>query len=147
MRGQGLWDILSRAWFSGVNTSGKKLIDVRRNGDFWRLRPDGKTQVTTKYVLQVMAEIVEVVRLIPQERVQQRTVEQIVDVAVPQVVKEIVEVVQIIPSGASLDAYQRPNRLCASGEATPSTDHPDSSEDSGGSTTGSSLIEWQTCML
>ena len=43
-----------------------------------------------------MAEIIEVVRLIPQERVQQHTVEQIVDVPVPQVVEEIAEVVQII---------------------------------------------------
>ena len=82
-----------------MNTSGKKLIDVRTNGDLRRLRPDGKTQVTIEYVPQVMAEIVEVVRVIPQERVQQRTVEQIVDVPVPQVVEEIVEVVQIIPQG------------------------------------------------
>ena len=36
--------------------------------------------------------------------------------------------------GACLGAYHRPNRRCASGDATPSTDHPDRSEDSGGST-------------
>jgi len=31
---------------------GKKLTDVRKNGDLWWLRPDGKTQVTIKYVQQ-----------------------------------------------------------------------------------------------
>ena len=45
---------------------------------------------------QIMEEIGEVVRLIPQERVQQRTVEQIVHVPVPQVAEEIAGVVQII---------------------------------------------------
>merc|ERR1711970_584675 len=29
---------------------GKKLTDVRKNGDLWWLRPDGKTQVTIKYL-------------------------------------------------------------------------------------------------
>ena len=29
---------------------GKKLTDVRENADLWWLRPDGKTQVTIKYV-------------------------------------------------------------------------------------------------
>merc|ERR1711874_817004 len=29
---------------------GKKLTDVRKSGDYWWLRPDGKTQVTIKYV-------------------------------------------------------------------------------------------------
>ena len=43
-----------------------------------------------------MDEILEVVRLIPQERFQQRTVEQIVNVTVSQVVEEIAGVVQII---------------------------------------------------
>ena len=70
-----------------MNTSGKKLTDVR---------PDGRMQVTIEYVPQVMEEIVEIVRLIPQERVQQCTVEQIVDDHVPRVVEEIAEVVQII---------------------------------------------------
>ena len=40
--------------------------------------------MTIEYVPQDMAEIVEVVRLIPLERVHQRTVEQIVHVPVPQ---------------------------------------------------------------
>ena len=42
-------------------------------------------------------EIVEVVKVIPQERISERIVEQIVDVPVPQIMEEIVEVVQIIP--------------------------------------------------
>ena len=50
-----------------------------------------QTQVTIEYVPQVMSEILEVVRLIPQEH------GQIVDVSVPQVVEELVEVVQIFP--------------------------------------------------
>merc|ERR1711948_108901 len=29
---------------------GKKLTDVRKNGELWWLRPDGKTQVTIQYV-------------------------------------------------------------------------------------------------
>ena len=40
-------------------------------------------------------------KLIPQKRVQQRTVEQIVHVPVPQVVEEMVEVVQVTPKGMS----------------------------------------------
>ena len=44
----------------------------------------------------IIEEIVEVVRLIQQERIQQRTVEQTVDVPVPQVVEEMVDVLQII---------------------------------------------------
>ena len=72
-----------------------KLTDVRKNGNLRWLHPGGKTQVT-ECVLEVMEEIVEVVRLIPQKRVQQRTVEQTVDVSVPHVVEEMVEVVQTI---------------------------------------------------
>ena len=58
--------------------------------------PDGKTQVTIEYVPQVVDEIIEVVRLIPQESFQRRTVEQVVHVPVPQVVEEIAGVAQII---------------------------------------------------
>merc|ERR1712118_465610 len=29
---------------------GKKLTDVRKSGDLWWLRPDGKTQVTIQYL-------------------------------------------------------------------------------------------------
>ena len=54
-----------------------------------------------QYVPRVMEEIDEVVRLIPLERVQQRTVEQIVHVPVPQVVEETARVVQIIPRSVS----------------------------------------------
>ena len=57
-----------------------------------------------EYVPQVVDEIIEVVRLIPQESVQQRTAEQIVHAPVPQVVEEIVEVLQIIHLGAYLEA-------------------------------------------
>ena len=48
-------------------------------------------------VPQVVEEILETIRIIPQERVQQRTVEQVIDVRVPQVVEQVVEVVKIIP--------------------------------------------------
>ena len=73
------------------------MTDVRKNGDLRWLRPDGKTQVTIQYVPKIVDEIIEVVRLIPQERVQQRAREQIVHVSVPPVVEEIAGVVQIIP--------------------------------------------------
>ena len=52
--------------------------------------PDGETQVMIEYVPQVMEEIDEVVRSIPQERVEKRTVDQIVHVPVPRVAEEIV---------------------------------------------------------
>ena len=52
-----------------------------------------------------MAEIVEVVRLIPQERVHQRTVEQIVHVPVPQIVEEIARKRSRLFPGAHLEAY------------------------------------------
>ena len=94
------------------------MTDVRKNGDLRRLRPDGKTEVTIGCVPQVVDEIIEVVRLIPQERVQQRNVEQIVHVPVPQVVGEIVESGPDHSPGAYLEAYHRPNRRCASGDAT-----------------------------
>ena len=52
---------------------------------------------------------------------------------VPQVMEEIGKVVRSFPR-AHPEAYHRLNRRCTSDDATPSTDHPDSSEDSGGST-------------
>ena len=52
---------------------------------------------------QVMAKIDEVVRLIPQERIQQRTVEQRVVVLVLRVVEEMVKVDQIIPGAYGVD--------------------------------------------
>ena len=55
--------------------SGKKLTDVRKNGNIRRLSPDSKMQVTIACVLQVTEEIVEVVRFIPQERDKQRIVQ------------------------------------------------------------------------
>ena len=111
-----------------VNTSGKELTHVRQNGDLRWLRPDGKTQVI-EYVPQVVDEIIEVVRLISQERVQQRTVEQ--NCPRPRTTSRGRN------SGngpdhspeAYLEAYHRPNCRCASGDATPSADHPESSED------------------
>ena len=45
----------------------------------------------------------EVVQLIPQDRIQQRTVEQRVVVLILQVVKEMVEVDQIIPGAYGVD--------------------------------------------
>ena len=52
-------------------------------------------------VPQVIEEIDEVARLIPHERIQWRTVEQIVVVTVLHVVKEMVEVDQIILQSVS----------------------------------------------
>ena len=92
--------------------SGKELAGERKNGNLRWLRPDGKTQVTIEYVPKVVGEIIEVVRLIPQERVQQRTVEQIVHVPVPQVVEEIAEVVQIIPRSVSRSVSSSESSIC-----------------------------------
>ena len=83
-----------------------------------------------------MEDIVEVVRLIPQERVQQRTVEQIVHVPVPQAVEEILEVVQIILKERILERII--DRIVdvpvVMQRQVPTIQ--DSSEDSGGSTSG-----------
>ena len=59
-----------------------------------------------------MAEIVEVVRLIPQERVHQRTVEQMVHVPVPLVVEEIAEVFQTIPRRALRSVSPTESSMC-----------------------------------
>merc|ERR1711935_162267 len=37
---------------------GKKLTDVRKNGDLWWLRPDGKTQVTIQYLQKLDGSVV-----------------------------------------------------------------------------------------
>merc|ERR1712183_596865 len=34
----------------GATRLGKKLTDVRKSGELWWLRPDGKTQVTIEYL-------------------------------------------------------------------------------------------------
>ena len=88
------------------------MTDVHKNDDLLWLRPDGETQVMIEYVPQVMEEIGEVVRSIPQERVQQRTVEQIVHVPVPQVVEEIAAVVQIIPRSVSRSVSSTESSMC-----------------------------------
>ena len=54
----------------------------------------------------------EVVRLDPQERVQQRAVEQIVHVPVLPVVEEIAEVVQIIPRSVSRSVSSTESLMC-----------------------------------
>ena len=46
-----------------------ELTDVRNKGDLCWLRPDDKTQMTIQCVPKIMEEIIEVVRLIPQESV------------------------------------------------------------------------------
>ena len=68
--------------------------------------------MTIEYVPKVVDEIIEVVRLIPQERVQQRTLEQIVQVPVPLVVAEIAEVVQIIPRSLSRSVSSTESLMC-----------------------------------
>ena len=54
-------------------------------------------QIVDIFVPQIGEEIVEVVKVIPQERVQQRTVKRIIDVPLRQVMEEIVGVVHCIP--------------------------------------------------
>ena len=85
---------------------------TRKSGNLEWLRPDGEAQVTIEYVPQVMAEIVEIVRLTPQERVHQRTVEQVAHVPAPQVVEEIPEVVQTIPRRASRSVSPTESSMC-----------------------------------
>ena len=82
----------------------QRTVDIARMV-FGGLRPDGETQATIEYVPKV-------VRLIPQERVQQRTVEQIVHVPVPQVVEEVAEVVQTIPRSVSRSVSQTEPSMC-----------------------------------
>ena len=73
----------------------------------------------------------DVVRLIPQERGHQRTVEQIVHVSVPQVAEETAEVVQTIPQ--ELISKRIIDRIfdVPGCEATPSMAHPDGTKDVG----------------
>ena len=71
------------------------------------------------YVPKIVDEIIEVVRLIPQQRVQQRTVEQIVHVPEPQVVGRNSGRGPDHSPGTYLESYRRPNRRCASCDATP----------------------------
>eukprot|EP00971_Amphidinium_carterae_P180775 3585682-Amphidinium_carterae.1 len=54
-------------------------------------------QIVDVPVPQTVEEIINVPKIIPQERVQNRTVEMVVDVPVPQTVEEIVTVPKIIP--------------------------------------------------
>ena len=68
--------------------------------------------MTIEYVPQVMAEVVEVVRLVPQERVQRRTVERIVHVFVPQIVEEVTEVVLVIPRSVSRSVSPTESSMC-----------------------------------
>ena len=46
---------------------------------------------------QIPEEIADQVQITPQERVQDRTVDQIVDASIPQIQEEIVEVIQLVP--------------------------------------------------
>ena len=48
-------------------------------------------------VPQVTEETFKSVQIMPQERLQNRTVEQVVGVPVPQIQEEIVEVIQVVP--------------------------------------------------
>ena len=61
-------------------------------------------QITDVHVPQIMEEIVEVAKIVLEDRLQQRTVEEIVDVPVPQFLEEIVEVI-CHPQGASQRGY------------------------------------------
>ena len=52
-------------------------------------------------VLQMLDQTVEVMRLVPRERVQQRIDEQIVELPIPKIVEEIVDVVRLVPQEGS----------------------------------------------
>ena len=75
-------------------------------------------------------------RLIQQGRIRQRTVEQIEDARATGRGRDGRSGPDHSP-GAYLRVYHRLNRPSASGDATPSTDRPDSSEDGEGSTSAS----------
>ena len=49
-------------------------------------------------------------QIMPQERLQNRIVEQVVDVPVPQIQEEIVEVIQLVPPERISDRTSRANR-------------------------------------
>merc|ERR1712199_77002 len=47
---QEVYMLARMTWTHSMATRlGKKLTDVRKSGDLWWLRPDGKTQVTIEY--------------------------------------------------------------------------------------------------
>ena len=54
-------------------------------------------QIADVHVPEIMEEIVEVAKIVQQERDQQHIVEEIVDAPVPQFLEEMVEVIKAIP--------------------------------------------------
>ena len=54
-------------------------------------------QIVDAPILQIIEEIVEMIQLVPQERIQARIMVQIADIPVSQIMEAIVERVQIIP--------------------------------------------------
>ena len=56
-------------------------------------------QIVADFVPQILKPSGALVRLVPQERVQQKIVEKIVDLPVPRILEEIVAAVQIVPQG------------------------------------------------
>ena len=65
--------------------------------------PQVVEQIVDDPVPQVMEDVAEVVKHIPQARVQNCAVEQFVAVSIPQIRKEIWEVIQLIPQGSVSD--------------------------------------------
>ena len=119
-----------------MTTRLEELTDAQKNGDLRWLRPDGK-HVTIEYARKVKEEIVEIVRLIQQGRIRQRTVEQIDDARATGRGRDGKSGSDRSP-GAYLRVHHRLNRPSASGDATPSTGRLDSLQDGEGSTSASS---------
>eukprot|EP00971_Amphidinium_carterae_P172822 3425841-Amphidinium_carterae.1 len=90
--------VLLRISCRGKKTSGcKSCVKVVSKYQHAQVINRNVEQILDVPVPQTVEEIVNVPKIVPQERVQNRVVEQIVDVPVPQTVEEIVNVPKIVP--------------------------------------------------
>ena len=82
----------------------------------------------------IMEETLEVIQLVPQERIQERIVEEIIDVPVPEVMEKTVEVGEHIPQEVMQSYKSGANRWCAMSK--------DSGGNSGGDTAHSARMHF-----